>query len=46
MQAVSWIKEKEKKKNAFDVLTFNTDGWMKKLEIAINMGRSVLFENC
>jgi dynein heavy chain len=46
MQAVTWIKEKEKKKNAFDVLTFNMGDWIKKIQIAMSMGRSVLFENC
>jgi dynein heavy chain len=43
MQAVSWIKEKEKKNNVL-VMTFNTDGFVKRLENAIKFGQSVLFE--
>jgi len=43
MQAVTWIKEKEKK-NQFDILNFNMGDYVKKLEIAINFGKSVLFE--
>jgi len=37
MQAVSWIKEKEKKNNLL-VMTFNTDGFVKRLENAIKFG--------
>lgn len=43
MQAVTWIKEKEKKQN-LEVLSFNMSDYMKKLEIAINFGKPVLFE--
>lgn len=43
MQAVSWIKEKEKK-NPFEILTFNMGDYIKKLELAIRFGKSVLFE--
>jgi len=43
MQAVQWIKEKEKKNNLL-VMTFNTDGFVKRLENAIKFGQSVLFE--
>lgn len=44
MQAVTWIKEKEKK-NQFDILNFNMGDYVKKLEIAIQFGKSVLFES-
>jgi dynein heavy chain, axonemal len=43
MQAVQWVKEKEKKNNLL-VMTFNTDGFVKRLENAIKFGQSVLFE--
>lgn len=43
MQAISWIKEKEKKAG-LKILTFNTDGFVKMLENAIKFGTSVLFE--
>merc|ERR1740139_943352 len=43
MQAVSWVKEKEKRNNLI-VMTFNTDGFVKRLENAIKFGSSVLFE--
>ena len=44
MQAVLWIKEKEKK-NPFEILSFNSpDGFIKRLEMAIKFGKSVLFE--
>lgn len=43
MQAVVWIKEKEKKSN-LEILTFNMGDYIKKLEIAINFGKPVLFE--
>jgi len=43
MQAVSWVKEKEKRNNLL-VMTFNTDGFVKRLENAIKFGSSVLFE--
>jgi len=43
MQAVIWIKEKEKKNNLL-VMTFNTEGFVKRLENAIKFGQSVLFE--
>lgn len=48
MQAVSWIKEKELSKNGkdkFSVLSFNQEGFSKKLEMAIQFGASILFEN-
>lgn len=48
MQAVIWIKEKELQKNGkdkFQVLSFNQDGFSKKLEFAIKFGSSILFEN-
>mmetsp|Transcript_27920 Transcript_27920/g.37823 ORF Transcript_27920/g.37823 Transcript_27920/m.37823 type:complete len:342 (+) Transcript_27920:2974-3999(+) len=48
MQAVSWIKDKELTKNGkekFSVLSFNQDGFSKKLEMAIRFGASILFEN-
>jgi len=45
MQAVSWIKEKEKeKKDRFKVLTFNNDSYIKLLDFSIRFGCSVLFE--
>lgn len=43
MQAVLWIKEKEKK-NPFEILTFNMGDYIKRLEMAIKFGKSVLFE--
>lgn len=43
LQAVSWIKEKEKK-NQFDILTFNMGDYVKKLELGITFGKSILFE--
>jgi dynein heavy chain, axonemal len=43
MQAVDWVKEKEKKNN-LNVLTFNTDNFVKKLEQAIKFGSSIVFE--
>jgi len=43
MQAVLWIKEKVKK-NPFDILTFNMGDYIKRLEMAIKFGKSVLFE--
>jgi dynein heavy chain len=43
MQAISWIKEKEKKAG-LRVLTFNTEGFVKLLENAIKFGTSILFE--
>jgi dynein heavy chain len=43
MQAVTWIKEKEKK-NPFEILTFNMGDYIKRLEMAIKFGKSVLFE--
>jgi dynein heavy chain len=46
MQAVSWIKTKEGAKGAaqFDILNFNMADYIKKLEMAITFGKSVLFE--
>ena len=43
MQAVEWIKSKEKKNN-LEILSFNKDNFIKLLEIAISFGKSVLFE--
>jgi len=43
MQAVTWIKTKESK-NPFEILTFNMGDFVKRLEIAIKFGKSVLFE--
>lgn len=40
---MSWIKEKEKK-NQFDILTFNMGDYVKKLELGITFGKSILFE--
>jgi len=45
MQAVSWIKEKEKKKGNLQILSFNMGDYIKKLEMAIKFGGAVLFEN-
>lgn len=42
-QAVSWIKAKESRK-PFEILTFNMGDYVKKLELAIKFGKSVLFE--
>lgn len=43
MQAVTWIKKKEST-NPFEILTFNMGDFIKRLEIAIKFGKSVLFE--
>jgi dynein heavy chain len=43
MQAVAWIKEKERQ-NQFTPLSFNQDNYVKLLENAIKYGKSVLFE--
>ncbi len=43
MQAVSWIKEKELGNN-LDILSFNEHNFLRKLENAIQFGKSVLFE--
>jgi hypothetical protein len=37
MQAVSWIKDKEKRNN-FQLLTFNMGDYIKRLEMAIKFG--------
>mmetsp|Transcript_39360 Transcript_39360/g.37807 ORF Transcript_39360/g.37807 Transcript_39360/m.37807 type:complete len:201 (+) Transcript_39360:5830-6432(+) len=42
MQAVVWLKEKEKKNN-LEILNFNMD-YIKKLEMGIQFGKPVLFE--
>jgi len=42
-QAVSWIKATESRK-PFEILTFNMSDYVKKLELAIKFGKSVLFE--
>ena len=43
LQAVVWIKEKEKKFN-LEILSFNQGDYIKRLEMAISFGRPVLFE--
>jgi dynein heavy chain len=43
LQAVTWIKNKEKGP-LFEILTFNTPNYIKRLENAISFGKSVLFE--
>ena len=43
MQAVNWIKEKERN-NKLEVTTFNVHDYMKKLEMSIQFGHPVLFE--
>lgn len=43
MQAVVWIKEKEKKLN-LEILSFNQADYIKRLEMAISFGKPVLFE--
>lgn len=43
MQAVNWIKEKERN-NKLEVTTFNVADYMKKLEMSIQFGHPVLFE--
>jgi len=44
MQAVNWIREKEKKNN-LKVLSFNQSDYIKHLELAIQFGQPVIFEN-
>jgi len=44
MQAVKWIKNKEDKDNKLAILSFNQSDFMKKLEMALDYGGSVLFE--
>ena len=43
MQAVNWIKEKERN-NKLEVVTFNQADYMKKLEMSIQFGKPLLFE--
>lgn len=43
LQAVVWIKEKEKKHN-LEILSFNQADYIKRLEMAISFGKPVLFE--
>ena len=43
LQAVTWIKNKEKGPQ-FDILSFNMGDYIKKLEMAITFGKSILFE--
>lgn len=43
MQAIVWIKEKEKKFN-LEILTFNQADYIKRLEMAISFGKPVIFE--
>ena len=43
MQAVNWIKEKERN-NKLEITTFNVHDYMKKLEMSIQFGHPVLFE--
>ncbi len=42
LQAVVWIKEKEKK--LLEILSFNQADYIKRLEMAISFGKPVLFE--
>jgi len=44
MQAVSWIKVKEARMKEFKCITFNTNNYIKILELAIKFGSSILFE--
>lgn len=44
MQAINWIKEKEKKNN-LKILSFNQGDYLKHLELAIQFGQPVIFEN-
>jgi len=44
MQAVNWIKTKESRMKEFKCLTFNTNNYIKTLELAIKFGSSILFE--
>lgn len=43
-QAVSWIKTKESRQREFKCITFNTNNYIKILELAIKFGSSILFE--
>jgi dynein heavy chain len=45
MQAVGWIKTKESRMREFKCLTFNTNNYIKTLELAIKFGSSILFED-
>lgn len=45
MQAVSWIKTKESRQREFKCITFNTNNYIKILEMAIRFGSSILFES-
>lgn len=44
MQAVNWIKTKESRQREFKSITFNTNNYIKILELAIKFGSSILFE--
>lgn len=43
-QAVNWIKTKESRSREFKSITFNTNNYIKILELAIKFGSSILFE--
>ena len=45
MQAVNWIKIKESRTKEFKCLTFNSNNYIKTLELAIKFGSSILFES-
>lgn len=45
MQAVSWIKTKESRQREFKSITFNTNNYIKIMELAIRFGSSILFES-
>ncbi|KAG9396016.1 Dynein heavy chain and region D6 of dynein motor [Carpediemonas membranifera] len=44
MQAVTWIKRKEEP-NGLKIISFNDSDFLKQLEVAIQFGAPVLFEN-
>lgn len=44
MQAVTWIKTKESRTREFKSITFNTNNYIKIMELAIRFGSSILFE--
>jgi dynein heavy chain len=41
---VGWIKTKESRMKEFKAITFNTNNYIKTLELAIKFGSSILFE--
>ena len=44
LQAIEWIKSKERRKDPF-IITFATDNFMKKVTLALTNGKIVIFEN-